>query len=38
VADFTIIDTDLMHCPEKEIRKTRVLYTIINGKILYRNE
>ena len=38
VADFTIIDKDLMNCPEEDIRKARVLYTIINGKILYRNE
>lgn len=38
VADFTIIDKDLMNCPEDEIRKARVRYTIVNGKILYRNE
>lgn len=37
-ADFTIIDQDLLKCPENVIRKAQVLFTIVNGKILYRHE
>lgn len=34
-ADFTILDSDLIHMEESKILKTKVLYTIVGGKILY---
>ena len=34
-ADFVIIDTDIMNCEEKDILKTRVLATYINGERVY---
>lgn len=36
-ADFVILDKDLMKCEEKEILSAKVLYTIINGALVYRN-
>ena len=33
LADFTILDRDILTCPPKDILKTRVVYTIIGGKI-----
>ena len=36
LADFTIIDRDLLEIAPKEILKTRVLYTIVNGKIVFK--
>lgn len=35
-ADFTIIDRDILTIPPKEIRKTKTLYTIVNGEIKYQ--
>ncbi|MEG8947895.1 amidohydrolase [Rosettibacter firmus] len=35
-ADIVVLSNDLLNCPEDEILSTKVLYTIINGKILYR--
>lgn len=37
-ADFTILDTDIMKVDEKELPKTKVLATIINGEIVYEAE
>lgn len=37
-ADFTILDTDLLHCPEDEILNTRVLYTIVAGEVVYQHD
>lgn len=34
-ADLVILDNDLLKCQETEILKSKVLYTIINGKIVY---
>ncbi len=34
-ADFIMLDTDLMHCQEKEILKTKVISTFINGEKVY---
>lgn len=35
-ADFIILDTDIMKCPEADILKTNVLFTFINGEQLYK--
>ncbi|MDR3621084.1 MAG: amidohydrolase [Paludisphaera borealis] len=34
-ADFTVIDRDLLACPEAEIRATRVLSTYLDGKRIF---
>lgn len=34
-ADFIILDTDLLTCPEEDILKTKVLATYINGTNVY---
>jgi len=36
VADFIILDTDLMHCPNADILKTKVLATYVNGERVYK--
>jgi len=33
--DLVILDQDIMKIPEKDILKTNVLYTIINGKVVF---
>jgi hypothetical protein len=35
LADLTIIDRDYLTCPEEEIRRIRVLTTILGGKITF---
>ncbi len=35
-ADLVIMDTDIMTAPEKEILKAKTIYTIVNGKIVYK--
>lgn len=35
-ADFIILDTDIMKCPEADILKTNVLFTFIIGEQLYK--
>jgi len=35
VADFTILDTDIIKAPERKILMTKVLYTIVDGKKVY---
>ncbi|NVK05121.1 MAG: amidohydrolase family protein [Flavobacteriia bacterium] len=37
-ADFTILDTDLLHCPEEEILQAKVLFTVIGGEVVFTNE
>ncbi len=37
-ADFTILSQNIMTIPEDEILDTKVLYTIVNGEILYKAE
>lgn len=34
-ADVVVLDHDLLRCPEDEIRATKVLYTIVGGKVAY---
>jgi predicted amidohydrolase YtcJ len=36
VADFTILDTDIIKDPERKILMAKVLYTIVDGKIVYK--
>jgi predicted amidohydrolase YtcJ len=36
LADFIVVDTDLLTCPADAIRKTQVLRTYINGKLVYK--
>lgn len=35
MADIVVLDTDLLQCAPKEILTTNVLYTIVNGEIVY---
>lgn len=35
LADFTVLDRDIMHVAEAEILQTRVKMTIIGGKVVY---
>jgi predicted amidohydrolase YtcJ len=37
-ADFTVLDTDLLNCSAEEILKAKVLFTVVNGEIVYANE
>jgi len=36
LADITIVDRDLLTIPEEQIRDARVLYTIVDGRVVYR--
>lgn len=36
VADFTILDADIVKAPERKILMTKVLYTIVDGKTVYK--
>jgi predicted amidohydrolase YtcJ len=36
LADITVLSKDIMTCPEDDIPKTEVLYTIVGGKVLYQ--
>jgi predicted amidohydrolase YtcJ len=35
-ADFTILNTDIIKAPEAKLLMTKVLYTIVDGKIVYK--
>ncbi len=35
LADVTVLSHDILRVPENEIRGTRVLYTIVGGRVLY---
>ena len=35
LADIVITDKDLLTIPENEIMKTKVVYTITGGKVVY---
>jgi predicted amidohydrolase YtcJ len=35
LADITVLSRDILTCPEDDILKTEVLYTIIGGKVVY---
>jgi predicted amidohydrolase YtcJ len=34
-ADFIVLDTDLLQCPEDQIKDARVLKTYFNGKLVF---
>lgn len=36
LADLTVIDRDILTCPEDEIKETNVLRTILRGKTVYK--
>jgi predicted amidohydrolase YtcJ len=38
LADLTVFSQDLMSVPEDRILDTRVSYTIVGGKVMYRRE
>ena len=38
LADITILSKDIMKIAEDEIPTTQVVYTIVGGKVMYRNE
>jgi predicted amidohydrolase YtcJ len=35
LADLIIVDRDVLDCTEDDLRRTRVLYTVIGGKVVY---
>lgn len=36
VADFTVLNTDIIKAPEAKLLMTKVLYTIVDGKVVFR--
>jgi len=38
LADLAVLDRDFMTCPEEEIRRIRVLLTMLSGKIVYERK
>ncbi len=38
LADFTVLSNNLLNCPEDEILKTKVIYTIVGGKTIYSSK
>jgi predicted amidohydrolase YtcJ len=38
MADMILIDRDVMTCPEDDIRTTRVLLTVVGGKVVFERE
>ena len=35
LADLIVIDRDVLTCPAGDVAKTKVLYTIVGGKVVY---
>lgn len=38
LADFVVLSNDLINCKESDILKTKVLYTIVGGKVVYSSK
>jgi hypothetical protein len=38
LADFILVDRDPMTCPVDEIRRVRVLFTVVGGRVVYARE
>jgi predicted amidohydrolase YtcJ len=36
-ADFVMLDQDLLRCPENSILNTKVLMTVVNGEVVFRD-
>ncbi|MDP2035739.1 MAG: amidohydrolase [Ignavibacteria bacterium] len=36
-ADLVVLSNDLLKCSDEEIKNTKVLYTIVNGKVLFKS-
>jgi predicted amidohydrolase YtcJ len=37
-ADFVVVDNNLLECTEQELLKTNVLYTFVDGKMVYQKK
>ncbi len=37
-ADLVVLSNDLLNCTDEEILQTKVIYTIVNGKVLYKSK
>jgi predicted amidohydrolase YtcJ len=38
LADIVVLSNDLLKCPDEDIQNTKVLYTIVGGRILYSSK
>jgi predicted amidohydrolase YtcJ len=38
LADIVVLSQDILTVPDEQIKDTQVLYTILGGKIKYKNE
>jgi hypothetical protein len=38
LADLVVLSNDLIKCKESDILKTKVLYTIVGGKVVYSSK
>ena len=38
LGDLIVIDRDVLTCPVDDVRATRVLYTILGGKVVYERK
>ena len=36
IADLTVLDRDLLTCPEREILQAKVLLTVVGGRVAFR--
>lgn len=37
-ADITLLDTDILNCPVEQIPKAKVLYTLVEGRVVYQQK
>ena len=38
LADFVVLDRDIMNCPEDEIKEIQVQKTVVGGKVVYQDK
>jgi len=38
LGDLIVIDRDVLTCPAKDVAKTKVLYTVVSGKVVYEGK